>query len=179
MDLVDEDDRPHAHQAVVLRLLHHGADLLDAARDGGKVDKFRARPVRDDLRERGLADAGRAPEDHRGDLVALDQAAKYFARANQVRLAGELFERARAEPRRERLGDFRIKQGHLFHHYSLLSLYYDIKFDKPVPTVLFYNTCRFCDSGRPACGADARNSRYRQSLPARRRVLIPSHSSQN
>ena len=57
----------------------------------------------DDPREGGLADAGRSPEDHRGDLVVFDETAQYFARAEEVFLAGIFIQRLRAHARGEGL----------------------------------------------------------------------------
>ena len=115
MDLVHEHDRALAEAAVVLRLLHDLLDLLDAAGDGGKVDERRPGLVRDDARERGLAHAGRPPEDHGGDLVVLDQAAQHLARPEQMGLADKFRKRLWAQPRRERAGAVPAEQGLLFH----------------------------------------------------------------
>ena len=46
----------------------------------------------DDARQRGFADAGRAPEDERLELVALDLDAEGFAGSEDVLLADEVFE---------------------------------------------------------------------------------------
>ena len=57
----------------------------------------------DQVRDRGLAGAGRTPQDHRGRAVpAADQPAQRRARAEQVLLADQLVDRARAHPDRER-----------------------------------------------------------------------------
>ena len=120
VDLIHEHDRALAEAAVVLRLLHDLPDLLDAAGDGGKVDERGLGAVGDDAGERGLAHAGRAPEDHGADAVALDQAAQHLALAQQVGLAGEFLKRLRAQPRRERAGVVPAEQGLLFHHARLL-----------------------------------------------------------
>ena len=53
-------------------------------------------------RERGLAGAGRAPEDDRLQQVALDGFAQRPARADQLLLALDLVERARAHALGER-----------------------------------------------------------------------------
>ena len=47
------------------------------------------------LRQRGLAGAGRPPEDERADIVALDLRAQRLARTDQVLLADEFIERPR------------------------------------------------------------------------------------
>ena len=65
----------------------------------------KAAPVcgRGDPRERRLAAAGRPVEDHRVKRAALDRGAQRRLAAEQVLLAGELVERPRTHPRRERL----------------------------------------------------------------------------
>ena len=50
----------------------------------------------DDAGQGGLAAARRPPEDHRGHLVGLDDAAQHAALADQVLLADELVEAAGA-----------------------------------------------------------------------------------
>ena len=65
VDLIDKDDRLHAVLPCGVCLLHHGADLLDAARHRGEVDELGTCARGDDPCQSRLADAGRAPEDHR------------------------------------------------------------------------------------------------------------------
>ena len=48
--------------------------------------------ARDQLGQRGLADARRSPENDRGQLVALDLAAQRLAGAEDVLLADEIFQ---------------------------------------------------------------------------------------
>jgi len=54
-------------------------------------------------RERGLAGPRRAPQDHRRELSRLDRLAEHAAFADDVLLADEFAEIARAHPRGERL----------------------------------------------------------------------------
>ena len=63
-----------------------------------------ARAVRagDGQRQRGLAGAGRAPEDRRRQAVLLDQPPQRPARADQVVLADDVVDRARPQPGGER-----------------------------------------------------------------------------
>ena len=103
VDLVDEEDGPHAEGARLLGAGHDLLDLLDAARDGAEGDELRLREVCDHVGEGGLADAGRPPEDHRGDLVALDHRAQELPGPDEVLLPDELLERARPHAARERL----------------------------------------------------------------------------
>ena len=86
MNLVDEEDRALAVRRVLLRLLHDRANLLDAARHGGKVDETSLRLPRNDACERRLADARRSPEDHREDLVLGDELPEHLSLAHEVLL---------------------------------------------------------------------------------------------
>ena len=96
MHFVDEYDRAPAGVSRALGRGHHVLDFLDAGEDGAERDEFRAREARDEPRERRLAAAGRAPENHRAEFIALDLRAQRFARAEQRFLADEFLERARA-----------------------------------------------------------------------------------
>ena len=78
VNLIHEQDGFPAEQAAFIRLFHDLPDLLDSARYRGKIDKIGARTVCDDARQRRLPYAGRPPEDHRADLISLDQSAQYF-----------------------------------------------------------------------------------------------------
>ena len=102
MDLVDEEDGPFAEPAVVLGLFHNAADFLDAAGDGAEVDEGGFGAACDDAGEGCFAHAGRAPEDHGGDAVGVDELAQDLAFSEQVVLAGEFFQGARAHPAGER-----------------------------------------------------------------------------
>ena len=115
VDLVYKQDGLGAEQAAALGALHDGADLFDARGDGGKVDKFRLGAPGNDAGEGGLAHARRAPEDHRADLVALDQPPQHLAFAQKVRLTRKFVQRARAHARGERLAVFAFKHRTLLH----------------------------------------------------------------
>ncbi len=71
-------------------------------RDGVDGDEVAARGVGDDASEGGLARARRAVEDDRAELVGLDGPAQKPPRPDNVLLADEFIERARAHPRGER-----------------------------------------------------------------------------
>ena len=58
----------------------------------------RIRAVRDQARERGLAGAGRPPQDHRVRPAGLERPAQRRAGTEQVRLPDELVEGLRAQP---------------------------------------------------------------------------------
>ena len=104
VDLVHEDDGPFPELPVALGLLHHRADLLDPAGDGGKVDEFRLCGVGDDPGQGGLSHPRWPPEDHGRDLVPFDQLAKDLSRPQQMLLPDVLCQRARAEPGGQGLG---------------------------------------------------------------------------
>ena len=83
-------------RSAVLRLLDHLAHVGHAAGDGIELHERGMRGVRDDGGERRLAAAGRAVEDGGGHAVGLDGAAQKPPRADDVALADEFVERARA-----------------------------------------------------------------------------------
>ena len=93
--------RPEA-PASILGDRHHLLDFLDAGEHRAERDEFGLREIGDEPRERGLAGAGRTPEDDRLQQVALDRFAQRPARADEFLLALDLVERARAHAFRER-----------------------------------------------------------------------------
>src|SRR6185295_5630088 len=72
MNLVHEHDRARTATAGECGFFHHSLHFLDPAEHGAEGNKVTLAARRDDGAQRGLADAGRAPQDERGDLVALD-----------------------------------------------------------------------------------------------------------
>ncbi len=103
MDLVDEEHRALPARAQPLAgARDHGLHVGLAGRDCGELLEDRPRARRDDARERGLARAGRPEEQRRGDAVLLDRAAQRGALADQLGLARELVQRARAQAVGER-----------------------------------------------------------------------------
>ena len=74
---------------------HDLLDFLDSGEHGGELDELRFGHARDNLRQRGLARARRAPENHRADVVALDLHPQRLAGTNQVFLADKFVEGAR------------------------------------------------------------------------------------
>ena len=105
MDLVDEQHGALAGGAQLARVAHHAPQIGDAGADRRDRREMRAGLLRDDARERRLAGSGRSPQDHRRNLIGLDRAAQRAARADDLLLADELFERARPHARRERLAN--------------------------------------------------------------------------
>src|SRR4051812_27960905 len=98
MDLVDEDDGLRsAGLPVFARFLHQCADVLDGTAGGREGDEFRLRLVGDDAGHGGLAGAGRPPEDHRRDAVALDGGAEKASLAKELIEADDLFQGARPD----------------------------------------------------------------------------------
>ena len=95
VDLVDEQ---HGAPAGVGELPLGGGDdrahLLDPGVERGELDELPLGGQRDDVRERGLAGAGRAVEDQRHRLVGLDQPAQRCPR----RRAGAAGRRPRRAP---------------------------------------------------------------------------------
>ncbi len=102
MNFVDEDDGARAVLAGAVGIAHDLLDFLDAGEHGGKLDEVGLGDAGDDLGKRRLAGAGRAPEDHRGGIIALDLHAQRLARTDQVLLPDEFVERARAHAIGER-----------------------------------------------------------------------------
>src|SRR5688572_364354 len=103
MDLVDEDDGLRAARLTrFARFLHQRPDVLDRGGGGRERDESRPRGLGDDARQRGLPRAGRTPEDHRRDAVALDGVAKKAALAEDLLQPDDVIERGGAEALRQR-----------------------------------------------------------------------------
>ena len=112
MDLVEEQDRARAVRAEpVAGPLEHAAHVVDAGRDGRELLEDGARGLGDDARERRLADAGRAVEDHRRRPVALDREPERRSVGEHVALADELVERPRPDALRERRRLALVRRG--------------------------------------------------------------------
>ena len=98
MHLVDEDDRGAAAVLLHLRLLNGIADVLHAGEHGREHDEMRIDRARHDARQRRLAHARRAPQDHRVQAPRFERRAQCAPRAEQMLLADHLIERAWAQP---------------------------------------------------------------------------------
>ena len=79
VDFVNKQNGLFPQHSAVIRLRHHLFNLLDAAGHRAKVYKTSLRPFRDDARQCRFAYTGRAPKDHRTDLILLDQLPQYFS----------------------------------------------------------------------------------------------------
>jgi hypothetical protein len=92
MNFVDEQDGACAPGSGLLRVGHDLFDFFYAGEYGGEFDEGGLCGFGDDFRQRGLADTGRSPENHRRRIVALDLYAKRLAWAEKVLLTEELVE---------------------------------------------------------------------------------------
>ena len=112
VDLVEEEDRAGpVRPEPVAGALEHAAHVVDARRHGGELLEHGARGLGDDSRERRLADAGRAVEDHRRRPVALDREPERRSVGEHVPLADELVERPRPDALRQRCGLALVRRG--------------------------------------------------------------------
>ena len=103
VDLVHEEDgAPPAPGAIGLGLRHHLPDLLHAREHGREGHEARARHLGHEQRQRGLAGARRAPEDHGVEPALLERSAQDLARPDEVALADHLVQRAGPHPVGER-----------------------------------------------------------------------------
>jgi hypothetical protein len=99
VDLVEEE---HGGAVALARPLDHRPDLGAPGFDRAVLLVGGAAGAGDDPRQRRLARAGRAVEDHRVQLPALDRPPQRRAGCEQRALADDLLERLRAHPHRER-----------------------------------------------------------------------------
>src|SRR6267378_6404035 len=94
MDFVDEDDGAKAGAGFVLGFGHDFFYFFYAAGDSAEGDEFAFGEAGDEARDSGFAAAGRAPEEHRGEVVGFDLNAEGFAGAEEFFLADEFVEGA-------------------------------------------------------------------------------------
>jgi hypothetical protein len=114
VDFVDEDDGAEAGAGFFLGFGHDFFDFLDATGDGAEGDEFGFGQAGDEACESGFAAAGRAPEEHRREIVGFDLDAEWFARAEEFFLADEFVEGAGTHALGERLegrGGFGLGEG--------------------------------------------------------------------
>ena len=97
MHLVQEQHRATPGGfACALRSLGRGTDVLHAGHHRRQRDELGIAGLSDQARQRGLAGAGRPPQNHRMQVTALEHATQRLARAEQMRLADEVIERSSA-----------------------------------------------------------------------------------
>ncbi len=104
VNLIDKENGPRSEAGGFLRVRHHLLDLLDAAQHRGEFNETGLRSLGDDLGQRGLADSGRAPQNHGSRIVALDFYAQGHAGTEQLLLANVLIQRAGTHAFGERRG---------------------------------------------------------------------------
>src|SRR5262245_1355377 len=105
MDFVDEENRAAAvEREAVASLVDDLPELLHPREHRRERHELGACRVREKMRERRLAGAGRTPEDQRVEHAALDHLAQDAAWAEQMLLTDELVERRRTHPLCERCG---------------------------------------------------------------------------
>ena len=96
--LVDEKDRV----APLLRFGDHMTHVLDPRADGTQGEERLVERVGDQVGQRGLAHAGRSPEDHRRQHAGLDHTSNDLPLPDQMLLPDERIERARTHALGER-----------------------------------------------------------------------------
>ncbi len=97
MDLIDEEQGSLAHPPALARGFEDLAQIGDSGEHGGERLEGEIHLLGEESRHRGLAAAGRTPEDHRGDLAVLQHAADRRLGADQMVLADNLVELARPQ----------------------------------------------------------------------------------
>ena len=98
VDLVHKEDGPLPHEAVLLRLSHDALDLFDAAGHRAEIDEVGLRLAGDDPGQGGLSHPRRAPEDHGGHPVLVDQLPQHLPLPQKVLLAHKLLQGAGTHP---------------------------------------------------------------------------------
>ena len=108
MNLVDKQDRFLLGSAETIRRPRNQATHFgDVAFHAANPDKLGMRNFGDNARERCFAAAGRTGENHGRQAISFDCASQKFSRPENMFLADEFLERARAHARGERCGAVR------------------------------------------------------------------------
>ena len=102
VDLVDKEQGAAADLAALARRLEHLAQVGDAGKHSRQRLEFEIGAVRQQACDRGLAAAGRPPQDHRGELPARDHSSDRAIRAEQMILPHDLAEALRPQAVGER-----------------------------------------------------------------------------
>ena len=114
MHLIDEEDgAPAILCGLLLGHFHRLADFLDPGEHRRNRLEVRLGDLRQQLGQGGLADARRAPEDHRVQSALLQRFAQRLALAQHMLLTDVLIQAGRAQTSGQGLGDGgRAKQVH-------------------------------------------------------------------
>ena len=104
MNFVDKEHGAASLCAPRLRLDDHRTHTRHSLGHRRERDELAVGVARDQPAERRLAGAGRAPEEHRADGAGFDFLAEGATRGEEVTLADDFVEGARAHPRGEGLG---------------------------------------------------------------------------
>jgi len=97
MDLVDEQHRADVGPAQLGGFVDHPPQVGHARGDRAQGHEVGAGDAGDDLGQRGLARPGRAPQDDRAQLVALDGHPQHAAWPDDVLLADEVVQGPRPQ----------------------------------------------------------------------------------
>ena len=111
VDLVDEEQRALAHLAALPGRLEHLAQIGDPGENGRERLEDELGAVRQEARDRRLAAARRAPQDHRGELPARHHAPDRPLRAQQMILPDDVGEALRPQPVGQRVRRLFLEQA--------------------------------------------------------------------
>jgi len=111
VDLVDEEQGAVAHLAALLGRVEHLAQIGDAGENGRERLENEFGAVRQQTRNRRLAAARRAPQDHRGDWPLRHHAADRPLRAQQMILPDDVGEPFRPQPVGQWVRRLLLEQG--------------------------------------------------------------------
>ena len=111
VDLVDEQQRPLPGLAPRARRVEHFLEVGDAGEDRGNLLEMQLGGVGEQPRDRGLAGAGRPPEDQRAERAGVEHARERAVGAEQMVLPDHLRERRRPQPVGQRPRRIALKAG--------------------------------------------------------------------
>src|SRR5882724_976011 len=102
MHFVNENDSPASAAAGTFSFSHHFLDFFDARKHRAEGNEFRSCHTSDNPSNRSFSTAGRPPQNHRADIVALDLCSKRRTGPEHRFLANTFIQCARPHPVRER-----------------------------------------------------------------------------
>ena len=105
MDVVYKYNGPLPVLGAGIGLLHHFPNFLNTAGNGRKFNKPGPGSMSDNLRQCGLAHAGRSPENHRGNAVIFYEPAENTVFPHKVCLSHIFIQRFRTESCGQWLGN--------------------------------------------------------------------------